>query len=1071
MAFSNYHTDFDGANDHIVIGDVAPFKFDVGDTFSVSAWVRIAPTFAQRAIVSKLDASSPNTGWELVMLSDGTLLFQLIDDLTVPQRLAIGPSVSVDMNQWVHVVVTKDGTELAAGLKMYINGYEQSDIPIDEDTFVSNGGTSFDTTTPLQIGARDGTTTLWNGDIDDVAIYNKELTPAEVFLLYNSGEPIDLRNNGPSAHLIGYWTMGDGDTYPTLKDRQVANPTTVSEGVIDRSVSGNNGTPTNMEDGDFRAVILASEVMPDLSSSGNAGTPTNMEDADFKAVSPGFPQWSWYSAKFDGANEYINIGNVAELDFTKADEFSVSFWFNTTLSSAGTIVGKYQNAATPLGWQVFVGASGNVFFIAGYNTGERMYVQTDLAGLNDGSWHHVVCTYDGSSDANNMNVVVDGVNQSLTVINNTMASNDFNNTHDATIGDESNNASPFDGYIDDVAVYNKELSLAEAQEIYNDHNIGISMLATDPMRDLSVNSNDGTPTNMEDTDFTMDVPGVMTWSRYSMTLDGTNEYVTMGNASALSFDRTDAFSLSVWFKSTDTSAALIGKHDNVAPNRGYELFLFTSGEILFQLENNSTGNRIRIDTTSTGWNDDKWHHVVATWDGDVAGGAAGANIYIDGLLQGKSIVEDTLTGTLVNTIPFMLGARNGASSFMSGQLDDAAVYDKELSLTEVQEIYNSGTPKDNRTLSSYANLVGYWGCGDRVEGVPIDNRTLTTDGYLVGYWGLGDVGPGGAMRQVIGLDGVNEYINLGNITALNFERTSTFSISAWFKGVLSAQGFILAKQGNTNPEGWGLAIKADGGVRFVMRHTATTNTIDVESVSTGWDDGNWHHIVLTFDGATSPSSASAVAIYIDGASQTPNILTDNLTTNIANSFDATIGARIYTGSQAPFNGHLSEISVYDDVVLSSDQVTELYNSGRPVDATLSTYSDLVGYWNGEAVNAGTMTNMVSGDLVNEIHTIGAQTSLDLSEIDLEPFPAEGVGFNPNDLPSTPIGGEGFGTGGGGPTVTTSYLMRAIDSGYGGPGVYYHYWLTTCAPDTDASETTAPFGGPLTDIVVAGTYTS
>ena len=94
---------------------------------------------------------------------------------------------------------------------------------------------------PVLIGADADTATptgadLFNGAIDEVAIFNTEITSAQRTKIYNYGVADDLAQ---MAGLIGYWRMGDPDgqsSYPTI---------------VDVTSNGNNGTMTNMTAADI----------------------------------------------------------------------------------------------------------------------------------------------------------------------------------------------------------------------------------------------------------------------------------------------------------------------------------------------------------------------------------------------------------------------------------------------------------------------------------------------------------------------------------------------------------------------------------------------------------------------------------------------------------------------------------------------------------------------------------------------------------------------------------------------------------------------------------------------------
>jgi hypothetical protein len=74
------------------------------------------------------------------------------------------------------------------------------------------------------------------GRLDEIANYDKALSVAEAQWIYNSGVARALTDPGCPSNLVGWWRMGEGDTYPTLQDQTVNNY---------------DGTMTNMEAGDI----------------------------------------------------------------------------------------------------------------------------------------------------------------------------------------------------------------------------------------------------------------------------------------------------------------------------------------------------------------------------------------------------------------------------------------------------------------------------------------------------------------------------------------------------------------------------------------------------------------------------------------------------------------------------------------------------------------------------------------------------------------------------------------------------------------------------------------------------
>ncbi|MCR9016482.1 LamG-like jellyroll fold domain-containing protein, partial [Aquiflexum gelatinilyticum] len=84
---------------------------------------------------------------------------------------------------WMHVAVTFDGTKTT----MYINGVEDNSATYAPVTIRPN-------TTNLQIGAWDGIN-RWTGDLDEVRLYGRALSSAEILNLANSGGAFRTNDN------------------------------------------------------------------------------------------------------------------------------------------------------------------------------------------------------------------------------------------------------------------------------------------------------------------------------------------------------------------------------------------------------------------------------------------------------------------------------------------------------------------------------------------------------------------------------------------------------------------------------------------------------------------------------------------------------------------------------------------------------------------------------------------------------------------------------------------------------------------------------------------------------------
>src|SRR5579875_2136636 len=92
-----------------------------------------------------------------------------------------------------------------------------------------------------------------------------------------------------------------------------------------------------------------------------------------------------------------------------------------------------------------------------------------------------------------------------------------------------------------------------------------------------------------------------------------------------------------------------------------------------------------------------WHHIALIYDKTQPGGSAVA-LYIDGVLQ--TPVLNYYTATNTNTFgdnAIYLFSRGGTQQFNAGEMDDLRVYNRALSVSEIQQVYEMGN-----TLKSIA---------------------------------------------------------------------------------------------------------------------------------------------------------------------------------------------------------------------------------------------------------------------------------------------------------------------------------------------------------------------------------
>ena len=225
-------------------------------------------------------------------------------------------------------------------------------------------------------------------------------------------------------------------------------------------------------------------------------------------------------------------------------------------------------------------------------------------------------------------------------------------------------------------------------------------------------------------------------------------------------------------------------------------------------------------------------------------------------------------------------------------------------------------------------------------------------------------------------DGVDDYVTMGDVA--NTEWNAPFSLSYWLKrtGVTGTTEFHICKQESSgNYRGWMTFISGSNDkLAFSIRNVNTAAQKITSQMSNAILDTDWHHAVFTYSGS---GSNTGVLKYFDGVLDTGGTSIGDVSATIVSTAPLQFAKRSTGTPNAKVL--LDEVAIFD-AVLSAADVTAIYNSGSPTD--LSGESDLVGYWrNGDTAgtsvyptiedyssnsNDGTMTNMVSGDIVEDV---------------------------------------------------------------------------------------------------------
>jgi hypothetical protein len=219
----------------------------------------------------------------------------------------------------------------------------------------------------------------------------------------------------------------------------------------------------------------------------------------------------------------------------------------------------------------------------------------------------------------------------------------------------------------------------------------------------------------------------------ALSFDGINDKVDISNSPSLNFAISNKFSIEAWFKTTATNyRILVSNRIDVAPYTGYE-FMLNSGALDFSIISTNLSNSMKVLTVNNTFNDGNWHHAAVVYRGIPNGN--NVDIFVDGILQAKTVPANTLSGIITNTNLVTIGARQLVTAYnFNGSIDEVRIWNKELCAQEIL------AKKNCQLIGNEYGLVAYYNFNQGVAAstnATVTNLTdLTTSnntGTLTGF--------------------------------------------------------------------------------------------------------------------------------------------------------------------------------------------------------------------------------------------------------------------------------------------------------------------------------------------------
>lgn len=168
---------------------------------------------------------------------------------------------------------------------------------------------------------------------------------------------------------------------------------------------------------------------------------------------------------FDGANDYVDVGDKDILDFGASSSFSIAAWVNSNIDTpVDTIIvdkrrvddGGYHHEG--YSFKIYV----DTLYFGIEDTSENSTSTAGDTPIRDNRWHHVAAVRDTAQDK--LYLYLDGVLDATPAVDTTTGT--LATSRSFKIGHSQYYPNFFDGLIDDVRIYGRALSDEEIWQLY-----------------------------------------------------------------------------------------------------------------------------------------------------------------------------------------------------------------------------------------------------------------------------------------------------------------------------------------------------------------------------------------------------------------------------------------------------------------------------------------------------------------------------------------------------------------------------------------------------------------------------
>jgi hypothetical protein len=167
---------FDGISGQVNIGSAVAYATHAAP-FSFSVWVNLTSFMNSEPTIMEIQSDADSTSPYDVIFSDSTAWMGVSQGDGDASWISLKTLADPSTQDWHHIAVVYDGVDplSASSFQYFVDDVAQS--PVEANSYGSQVNQS-------RIGAAEEAANYWTGAIDDVRIYNRALSTAEISELY-----------------------------------------------------------------------------------------------------------------------------------------------------------------------------------------------------------------------------------------------------------------------------------------------------------------------------------------------------------------------------------------------------------------------------------------------------------------------------------------------------------------------------------------------------------------------------------------------------------------------------------------------------------------------------------------------------------------------------------------------------------------------------------------------------------------------------------------------------------------------------------------------------------------------